>query len=236
MGSATVRVGTWNLDGRWDSRCQSALTRVAADVWLLTGLAERAALPGYRTHPCAAPLVAGRRWSAVLVREGARTVARWDGDLHPASAAVVVGGVAYCSSVLPWRSCGRDHPWEGTTTAERTAAVTERLARSLPPRATVWGGSWNHALLGPERAGTLEGRAHVRVAVERLGLRVVTADSPHRLPDLHSTDHVAVPASATVKTVRHVEMTAARRHLSDHDALVVDVRFGAGRRSRRPGA
>lgn len=233
VASTTVRVGTWNLDGRWDARCEAALARLSGDVWLLTELPDDAALPGFRVYPSAAPLVAGRHWSAVLVRETARAVARWDGDLHPASAAAVVGGVVYCSSVLPWRSCGRDHPWEGATTAEKTAAVTQRLAGSLPRGATVWGGDWNHALLGPERAGSLEGREHIRDAVDKLDLRVVTADTPHRHPELHSIDHVAVPVTASVRTVRRVEMKAARRHLTDHDAYVVDVRFGPTRRARR---
>lgn len=230
--STLLRVGTWNLDGRWDTRMESAMERVGADVWLLTEVPREAVPPGYRATWSAAPLVAGRHWAAVLVRDTVRTTARWDGDLHPASAATVVGNLVFCSSVLPWRSCGRDDPWEGGTTAEKTAAVTRRLAGSLPRGATVWGGDWNHALEGPERAGSLEGRQHVREAVDKLDLRVVTADAPHRTPGLSTIDHVAVPVGTSVRTVRRVEMKASRRHLTDHDAYVVDLRAGSARRRR----
>jgi hypothetical protein len=231
--STLFRVGTWNLDGRWDDRCEAAMAKVSADVWLLTEVPAGAVLAGYRPYWSKAPLVAGRHWAAVLVRDTARVIARWDGDLHPASAAAVVGGFVFCSSVLPRRSCGPDEPWEGTTSAERTAAVTRRLAGSLPRGATVWGGGWNHAFEGPERTGSVEGREHLGEAVEKLDLRVVTAQSPHRVEGLSSTDHVAVPAQAPVKTVRRVEMKASRRHLSDHDAYVVDARLGSTRRPRR---
>ncbi len=230
--STLFRVGTWNLDGRWDDRYEAAMSKVNADVWLLTEVPEVAVPPGYLPYWSAGPVLAGRHWAAVLVRDTARVVARWDGDLHPASAAAVVGGFVFCSSVLPWRSCGRDEPWEGTTTAEKTAAATRRLAGSLPRGATVWGGNWNHAFRGPERAGSVEGREHVRDAVEKLDLRVVTQECPHRLEGLSTVDHVAVPAQASVKTVRRVEMKASRRHLSDHDAYIVDVRLGSIRRRR----
>ncbi|MFQ6172694.1 endonuclease/exonuclease/phosphatase family protein [Oryzobacter sp. R7] len=232
MTSTLLRVGTWNLDGRWDSRVESAMERVGADVWLLTEVPDEAVPPGYRASWSVAPQVAGRHWAAVLVRDSVRTVARWDGDLHPASAAMVVGGLVFCSSVLPWRSCGREAPWQGGTTAEKTAAVTRRLADSLPRGATVWGGDWNHALHGPERAGSLEGREHLREAVEKLDLRVVTAECPHRVAGLSTIDHVAVPAGTSVRTVRRVEMKASRRHLTDHDAYVVDLRAGGSRRRR----
>ncbi len=158
--------------------------KVSADVWLLTEIPEDAVPDGYLPYWSSAPLVAGRHFAAVLVRDTARVIARWDGDLHPASAAAVVGGTVFCSSVLPWRSCGREAPWEGATTADKTAAVTRRLADSLPRGATVWGGDWNHAFRGPERAGSVEGREHVLEACAKLDLTVVTADSPHRTEGL----------------------------------------------------
>lgn len=208
------------------------MSRVGADVWLLTEVPEDAVPRGYRAYWSSGPIVAGRHWAAVLVSDTARVVARWDGDLHPASAAAVVGGVVFCSSVLPWRSCGREEPWEGATTADKTVAATRRLADSLPRGATVWGGDWNHAFVGPERAGSVEGREHIREAVDKLDLRIVTEECPHRLEGLSTIDHIAVPAGVSVRTVRRVEMKAARRHLTDHDAYVVDVRLGGTRRRR----
>ncbi len=44
-------------------------------------------------------------------------------------------GQRFCSSILPWRSCGSRDPWVGTNTAERTMDAADavgprtRLAR-----------------------------------------------------------------------------------------------------------
>ncbi|PVG81009.1 hypothetical protein DDE18_19435 [Nocardioides gansuensis] len=64
-------------------------------------------------------------------------------------------------------------------TASTVAAIDNAAA-------TVWGGDWNHALSGPEWAGSQEGRRFVLDSVARLSLQVPTATSPHRIHGLLS--------------------------------------------------
>ena len=92
-------------------------------------------------------------------------------DPHTASAAGVVDGVTFCSTILPWRSCG-PVPWGEGTHAVRTAAVLDTLLSALPRGALVWGGDWNHSLVGRETAGSMAGRGHLERALEELGLQV----------------------------------------------------------------
>ncbi len=213
-----MRIGTWNLEGRWDSRHRDLLERSDCDVWLLTEVREDVALVGYVGHFSAAS-APGRavRYAAVLTRGAAEPVA----NLHGASAAVRVGGVVYCSSVLPWRACGAQAPWCGANHAERTAAAVDALMAALPDDPLVWGGDWNHALGGREYAGSAAGRARILEAVERRGLWVPTRALPHRMEGLVSIDHIALPqgVSATAHAVSAVVDGVA---LSDHDLYLVE--------------
>ncbi|SFJ13748.1 hypothetical protein [Nocardioides psychrotolerans] len=88
----------------------------------------------------------------------------------------------------------------GATTAEKTFATVAAVEAAAH---AVWGGDWNHALSGREWAGSVDGRRSVLDAVERLGLHVATATSPHQIEDLLSF--------------------AGESRLSDHDAYVVEV-------------
>ncbi len=217
------RVGTWNLEGRWSRSHEERLLAAACDVWLLTelhvGVRE---LPGYRIHRSKDLMTADRHWAAVAARDDL-VISSWDCDPHPASVAADVDGVTYCASVLPWRSCGTGHPWRGRTVASKTHAAIAALTAVLPAGNTVWGGDWNHALMGREYAGSLAGRQAILDAVAALGLKVVTGDLPHRLAGLHTIDHVAVPASSTVTQAERLPMADGRRSLSDHDAYVVEI-------------
>jgi hypothetical protein len=94
------------------------------------------------------------------------------------------------------------------------AAVFSRT--SLTPRPDPHVAS---AAAGDEWAGTKGGRAHVLAAVDELGLKVSTADLPHRLEGLLSIDHIGVPTSWTVRAAERLDAVG----LSDHDCYVVDV-------------
>ena len=85
----------------------------------------------------------------------------------------------------------------------------------------VWGGDWNHALDGPEYAGSRAGRAHVEKAVAQFGLRVPTEHLPHRIEWLLSIDHIAVPIGASVQSAERVTAATDEGRLSDHDAYLV---------------
>src|SRR3954470_22497347 len=138
--------------------------------------------------------MAGRHHGcAIAVRDGLVTRKR-DEDPDPASVAADADGVTYCTSVLPWRSCGTGRPWRGRAVAAKTRAARSALTAALLPGNTIWGGDWNHTLSGREYAG----RRTILDAVAALELTVATAELPHQLKDLSTVDHIAVPTSATV--------------------------------------
>jgi len=153
-----MRVGTWNLAGRWDDRHEHLMRQQECDVWLLTEVSERLALAGYEQSSTTACLAQRRRWAAILSREKLASLP----DSHPASALACAGEVLFCSSILPWRSCGGQFPWIGNRHADRTEAVLTQLLEPLSQRSLIWGGDWNHALTGPESSGSKGGRAHIK--------------------------------------------------------------------------
>lgn len=208
------------MAGRMAPGWQDLLLDADCDVWLLTEVSESAELARYNAHRSEAPMAAPRHWAAVFSRMPLEPLA----DPHMASAAAVVGGVTYCSSILPWRSSGGEPTWPGAEPpgnihSGRTRHAVDLLLRALPRRNVVWGGDWNHALSGDEWAGTKGGRSHVLAAVDELRLQVATAALPHRLDGMLSIDHVAVPTSWTIRAAERLDAEG----LSDHDCYVVDV-------------
>ncbi len=210
-----MKIGTWNLAGRWDSEHLEFMQGADCDVWLLTEVNERVELDGFERHLSAGLMAARRRWAGIFSRQPL------DGlpDPHLASAAATVDGITYCASILPWRSCGGAPTWLGHNHAEKTEIAVAQLVRALPTRALVWGGDWNHALSGTEFAGSEGGREHVLNAVTKLALQVPTRDLPHRLDGCLSIDHIAVPAESVVTRA----MRLVAKGLSDHDCYTVDV-------------
>lgn len=214
-----MRIGTWNLAGRWSDDHRSLLLEADCDVWLLTEVNERTCLPGYAVHLSAAPMATRRRWAAVASRLPMASIP----DPHPASASAQIGARTYVSSVLPWKGCSSGPPWVGKRHADKTAsAVGDLLLRLRATPSLVWGGDWNHALIGKEYAGSKAGRASIIGALDELGLVVPTAELPHAIEGLLSIDHVAVPAGLDA-TARRVVAECEGKRLSDHDAYVVDA-------------
>ncbi len=124
-----VRIGTWNLAGRWSLDHRDLLLGADCDLWLLTEVSERTVLPGYAVHCTSARMAARRRWAGIASRLPMASLP----DPHPASAAAQVGGVTFVSSVLPWRSAGSRPPWVGAKHAEKTAnTVGDLLSTSAP--------------------------------------------------------------------------------------------------------
>jgi endonuclease/exonuclease/phosphatase family metal-dependent hydrolase len=214
-----VRIGTWNLAGRWSDDHRALMLEADCDVWLLTEIAERTRLPGYAVHCSQSAMARRRRWAAVASRLPMTS----SPDPHSASAAAQVGTTTYVSSVLPWRACGARPPWVGTRHADKTAnALDDLLLRLRATDSLVWGGDWNHALSGKEYAGSQGGRREILRALAELDLVVPTTELPHPIEGLLSIDHVAVP-SGTVASAARVEAIHEATRLSDHDAYVVDV-------------
>lgn len=210
-----MRIGTWNLEGCWGARHLTLIEAMNCDVLLLTEVREDIAIPSYDLHLGHLEMVPGRRWAAVASRLPMHPLH----DPHGASAMADVDGQRYCSSVLPRRNCGQDHPWSGADTTEKTLAAVADVRAAVP---TVWGGDWNHAFSGGERSGSLDGRAALLDAVARLGLQVPTADASHQKGGL-SIDHIAVPRSWDVSAVERHRALVDERWISDHDAYVVTV-------------
>jgi hypothetical protein len=174
-------------------------------------------LDGYNGHLGESAMTLKRRWAGVFSR-GSMTPLP---DPHAASALARVGYLTYCSSILPWRSCGDRAPWVGARHADKTANAVDQLVGVLPQSGLVWGGDWNHALTGREYAGSMGGRTALLKALAELGLKAPTSDLPHRLDGLLTIDHIAVGHSVEVHEVaRHIPLVDSH-HLSDHDAYVV---------------
>lgn len=213
-----VRIGTWNLAGRWSPAHLDLLIAQNCEVWLLTEVRADTTLPGYRSHVTTAEMARRRHWASVFSRSPLTPLP----DPHVASAAAVVDGVTYCSSILPWRSCG-PIPWGDGGAAERTARALDALLATLPRHDLVWGGDWNHSLVGSEWAGSKAGRVHIEAALDTFGLQVPTRELPHRIDGVASIDHIAVPRSASAVNATQVSAVGPDGRLSDHDAYVVKI-------------
>lgn len=215
--TSPVRIGTWNLQGRWDERHLHVLKAMRCEILLLTEVSARVSVPGATLHATQLLMAPRRYWAAVVSTDSMRPLT----DPHGASAMAEVAGLRVCASVLPWRSCGSRIPWTGSNTAERTAHAVESIRSATP---TVWGGDWNHALCGPEGSGSKQGRGSILQAVDQLGLQVATAEESHQIDGLLSIDHIAVPTSWTVRSVKRYPASIDGAQISDHDAYVVDVK------------
>ena len=194
-----VRVGTWNLEGRWSEAHRELLAAQECDVWLLTEVRDDTSLPGFGSHFTVARMGERRHWAGVFSRSRIEPLP----DPHPASAAAVVMGWVWCNSVLPWRTCGTE-PWGEGTTSEKTSRALEQLMAGLPVGALVWGGDWNHAMEGREYAGSLAGRTAIKNVLADRQLQLVTQGLPHCIPGLFTIDHIAVPKAAEIVGVTRV--------------------------------
>lgn len=214
-----MQIGTWNLAGRWTANHLDFVKRLDCDVLLLTEVNEQTEIPGYHRHLSESPMARGRRWAGIF----SRCFLDPRVDPHPASAMAVTAGLTFCSSVLPWRSCGDRLPWIGGRHEDKTKHAVGSLVDRLPSSDLIWGGDWNHALEGKEYAGSLGGRRHLLAAVEHLDLQVPTSALPHRIDGLASIDHIAVGTHQSVLSAERVPADDGPLRLSDHDAYVVSL-------------
>ena len=214
-----VRVGTWNLEGRWSVDHVGLLLAQDCDVWLLTEVRTQARLPGFGSQLTTARMGDHKHWAGVFSRVPLQSLP----DPHPASAAALGAGWVWCSSVLPWRSCGNTI-WGPGSTSQKTTRALNQLMASLPGGLLVWGGDWNHALAGREHVGGLAGRSAIEEALTRRCLELTTRQAPHRISGLHSIDHIAVPETVRVlATNRIVAETDRAGRLCDHDAYTTEI-------------
>lgn len=211
-----MRIGTFNLDGKWSSAHRDFLEGEHCDVWLLTEVHVDTSIPGMRGHRTRELMGPTKSWAAVFTSVDVET----RDDPHPASAAVRLDEVSFVSSILPWRSCGP--AWEGATLGEKMQFALSTLRPHIDGQ-TVWGGDWNQALKGSDHVGSLSGRAEVVAVIEAAGLSVPTADLSSAVADHPAIDHIAVPRSWDVTAAYRVPAERDGRRLSDHDAYVISV-------------
>lgn len=214
-----MRIGTWNLAGRWTAAHRELLVEIDCDVLLLTEVSERLEIPGYAGHLTVELMAARRRWAGVFSRSDLVALP----DPHPASALAEVEGLTFCSTILPWSGAPRRPPWIDGNHAAKTKHAVDALLAVLPKTDLVWGGDWNHALRGREWAGSMGGRECLAAALVDLDLEVPTSELGHRIADLLSIDHIAVARGSSVTAAEHVPATRNGVHLSDHDAYVVQL-------------
>jgi hypothetical protein len=218
-----MRIGTWNVENRlMTKKHRELLGDQQCDVWLLTEIHRSwADEPGTKVlhfHSHLSKEVMGRKqhWAAVLSVLPLKRLR----DPHPASAAAVVNGITYCSTILPWRGVkAASEPWEGSNHAEMTAVAIQSLLSELPKKNLVWGGDWNHSLIGKESAGSMGGRTYLLEAIKKLALNVPTSVLSHRGDYCTAIDHIGVPLTWKVDSAKRINADG----LSDHDAYVVEV-------------
>lgn len=216
--ASTVRIGTWNMAGRGAVSQTKFLLAQRCDVLLLTEVPNDWTLPGYHLTRNTELMQPTKRWAAVASTAPLLELQ----PTHPASAAAIVDGVTYVSSILPWRSCGNAHPWKGSTTGERATNAIDALAPFLraQPR-LVWGGDWNQPFHDPDYLGSRDGRKALERLTTALGLHIATRDLPHQKAGITAIDHIAVAGRA--RRAERIVAAAAGRALSDHDLYVVEV-------------
>ena len=221
--ASKVRVGTWNLDGKWSSSHQALLAGAQCDIWLLTEISPKACssqarMGDYHCHFSKGVMARNQHWAAILSLKNICALP----DPHAASAAARIDGITYCSSILPWAGSGSNpsSPWIGTSLEAMTRAAVTPIAEMLPVAKAVWGGDWNQNLFGGwEYVGSRGMRVAIESAVDSLKLRVATDKLPHQISGSHTIDHIAVPSQWVISKAERISATG----LSDHDAYVIDA-------------
>lgn len=214
---SSVRIGTWNIAGKWSDDHRGFLEQQECDVWLLTEVHLDTAISGMKPYRTIELMQPHKAWSAVFSRIPPSTGT----DPHRATACALVGGVRFVSSVLPWRSCGSS--WPGQSLAEKQAMILAELEPVIDG-ATVWGGDWNQALEGRDYVGTTAGRGLISDLLEARQLSVPTRSLGSVTPGHRSIDHIAVPMAWDVVGACQISADVRGRRLSDHDAYLVSIR------------
>jgi hypothetical protein len=211
-----VRVGTWNLEGKWSPDHLALMDREHCDVWLLTEVHVDTSIPDMQIHRTAELMGPRKTWAAIL------SIADADPqpDPHRATALARIDGLRFMSSVLPWRTCGPS--WPGSALAEKQRAALDALRMHLD-ETTIWGGDWNQALEGSEYVGTRDGRDQIIELIATSCLSVPTRSLGSATSGQRSIDHIAVPMGWNVHGAIRVLAQVGGNRLSDHDAYVITV-------------
>lgn len=201
-----MRIGTWNLAGRWDPRHLALIESMDCDVLLLTEVSERVELPGYNLHLGGLLMMPKRRWAAVASRLPMRPLS----DPHGATAVADVDGLRMCSSILPWKGCGAQEPWVGATPRRGPSPQLPRLSLRPPWSGAATGTTPSQAGSGRRRGLGPEVRARVRRAAG-----TPRAHRPFATPDRRSPQHRPHRRPQGLGRQRHSTASSMRRREPD---------------------
>ena len=211
-----MRIGTWNLEGKWSSRHLALLQGQECDVWLLTEVPHEASIPGKAAHRTAQAMGPRKTWAGIFSSLDVTTLP----DPHHATAMAHCDSFRLISSVLPWRSCGAS--WDGETLAEKMSVTLSSLRVHINST-TIWGGDWNQALEGRDYVGSAGGRKEILKLVNDSQLSVPTSTLASASKGHRTIDHIAVPINWDVAGAHRLGAAVDGQRLSDHDAYVVSV-------------
>lgn len=210
-----MRIGTWNLAGRWSMDHARVIEDADCDIWLLTDVPARVSASGYHQH-----LSVGRRgpsahWSGILSRLAAAEVVH----TSPTATVLSIADIVLVSTVLPWPEPHADEPWEGESHAERYAGALAETGALLDGHIPICGGTWNQPLMGNIIGYSRQAQDALEAFLNNHSLQVPTRDLLGRQRQ-YTSDHVAVPASWTVIASGKVEVDPA---LSPFDLFCVEA-------------
>lgn len=214
-----MRIGTWNLEGKWSEAHERVLVDLACDVWLLTENPPGSRLAGYFQHLSSERMSETKHWAGIVSRWPLRPIPA----PHPATVAAEISGLLFCCSVLPWPRSGGGEPWSGGSHAARMAATLDAITPVLAGRDAVWGGDWNQPLVGNLTGFSRIAQQHLLDAIDALGVQVPTCNLVARNNIQASIDHIAVPADWRVVDAGSTQVPP---RLSDHDAYWVEIEEG----------
>lgn len=217
-----MRIGTWNLEGKWSVDHASIIESMNADLLLLTEVPVSISLDRY-SGVSSGLMSVRNHWSAAYSRVGG-----WAAPSpHETSAAWSLGDLAVVSTVLPWPTwqpgdCLTD-PWTGPQ-AHRMVQTCDAIVAGLADCGPlIWGGDWNTPLEGTLAGFDRSAQEAVLRTVERLDLHVATAHLAHANRVSRSIDHIALPSGWAIL---EAEVAEVPRSASDHSAYVVEVQCG----------
>lgn len=211
-----MRIGTWNLEGKWSPEHHELLLNEGCHVWLLTEVPVKASILGMQAHRTAELMGPRKSWAAIFSTADATPAP----DPHRGTATAHIDGLRFMSSILPWRSCGT--AWPGSNLTDKMQTTLNALRVHIDA-ATVWGGDWNQALEGTEQVGTHGGRDQIVQLLHASRLSVPTRSLGSALVGQRSIDHIAVPIAWDVAAAYRIAAEADGRRLSDHDAYVIAI-------------
>jgi len=231
-----LRLGTWNLDGgepRWRQPYQTAHISNEADLWLLTEVPSHMQIGNMKpSYSGLRPGETNQHWAAIAFRWPMELVASRHPSLVMARISHPGGAFLAACSLFPWRTAAMYWPTgDGDSFAKRCArtlaAHTCEIDRASGGLPIIWGGSFNQALSGRERAGSDVGRGALLEAFRTLGLRAVTLEANGQDPRERSIDHIAIPKAWSSRAVKVQRPQSDNRFLSDHPSYVVFVERAA---------